>query len=99
MYDGMVADGYIVADGGAAFLIGTMDACPILDIHLVANAYIVYISPDHSVEPEAAITTRYHIAHDGGVGSYETIFTKLWKFALYGKNDRHMHDLRCTEPY
>src|SRR6185369_16350426 len=80
MHQCIVADRNIAANFCWIFLVGTMDHRAILYVYLVTHFNIVYITPDHGVEPYAAIITHYHITNHGGIGCYKTIFSKLGMF-------------------
>jgi hypothetical protein len=89
MYDGVMPDGHIIADGSPAFLKSAMDAGAILHIHLVPDLNIIHIAADNGIEPKTAIVSAYNIAYNGGVGGNETIITELRMFIFYGQYDGH----------
>jgi len=89
MYDGVMTDGDVVPDDRLGFLVGGMDYDAILDIDLVANANAVDVTADDGIEPDAAFIAYLYVADDGGIGSYETIFSKFGEFTFDGENGGH----------
>ena len=89
MNNGMMTDGYVVADGGAEALVGAVKAGAILDVDLVPDTNEIHIAPHYGIEPGAAIVAHYNVTDDRGIGSYETIVAELWVFTFNGKYDGH----------
>jgi hypothetical protein len=83
MYNGIVSDGYIIANQRFCFLIGAMNYCTILHIHFITHTDAVHISPYYRIEPDAAGFTHNYIAYYGGIRRYETIIAPLRKLTLY----------------
>jgi hypothetical protein len=90
MYDGIVANGYIIPDIDLGLLVSTMEHCAILYIHFVANADTVNIAAYHSVEPDTAIIAQYYVPYHSGIGCYETIFSELGGYAFHRENNSHL---------
>jgi hypothetical protein len=78
-----VANGYLIADGNAGFLVGAVNDHAILDIHLVADRNAVDVAPYHSIEPDAAFVTHLYISYDRGIGSDKTILSELGELPFY----------------
>lgn len=89
MYDGVMADGDVVADDGPGFLVGGMDDDAVLDIDFVADADAVDVTADDGIEPDAAFIAYLYVADDGGIGSDETILAEFGEFTFDGENGGH----------
>jgi hypothetical protein len=83
MHNGIVPDGYIIANLRFCFLESAMDYCTILHIHFITHTDAVHIPPYYCIEPDAAGFTHNYITHYGGIRSYETITAPLRKSILY----------------
>jgi hypothetical protein len=77
MYDGVMSNGYIIANAGTTSLIGAMYAGTILDINFIAHPNEIYVTSYHRIKPNTAIIPHYDIANNGGIWSNENIVTKL----------------------
>ena len=73
----VVADGYVVADFYGRFFIQSVEYGAVLDVHPVADADGVHISPEYGIEPYATVFSHYYIADNGGVVGQITVFTDL----------------------
>jgi hypothetical protein len=93
VYNGMMAYGHIIADGGSVFLVSAVDTGPVLHIYFVPDADKIHIATHNGVKPETAIVTGNHIAHNGGIGGNEIVVAKLGEFFFYGKYDGHWYFL------
>jgi hypothetical protein len=78
MYEGVMPNGYVVADNGLRAFIGAVNDGAILNIHFITYANAVYIAPYYGIEPNTAIIAHNHIAHDGGIRRNKNITSKLW---------------------
>ena len=94
-----MADGNVVADYCFRFLISTVNNHTILDIHFISDPYAVYVSPDNSVEPDAAVFSHHDVPDDSGIGRDVYIFTEFWRYTFNGKNDGHMVDFTIGQIY
>jgi hypothetical protein len=77
VHEGAVADADVVADGGAAFLVGAVEHRAVLDVHFVADADKIHVAAHHGLVPHGAVVAHGHIADDGGVFGEETVFPEL----------------------
>jgi hypothetical protein len=75
MYDRIVGDGYVIADGSDGFLVGTMYHGAVLNIGIIANADGVDIPANDRIEPNGAMFPRLHIANYGGIRCYPIFFS------------------------
>jgi hypothetical protein len=85
MHQSIVADGNIIADLGWVFLVSAMDHCAILYVYFVAHFYIMNITTNHGVEPDAAFIAHYYISNNGCIGCYKTILAKLGCLSRTGR--------------
>src|SRR5688572_896821 len=83
MNDRIVTDRNIISNCCATLPECAMNNSSILYVHFVSHPDKIYISPDHGVEPGAAVITHHDITHDGGIRRNETVFSKRGKFVLY----------------
>ena len=68
VYNGVMTDRYIIANGGTAFFKSAVDTGPVLYIDLMAHTNKIYIAPQNCIEPDTAIVSHHHIAYHGRVG-------------------------------
>src|SRR5258705_10117983 len=76
MYNGVVADGDIVADDGLGFLVSGVDDDTILDVDLIADADAVDIAAYDGIEPDAGLVTDLDISDHGGIGGDKAIISQ-----------------------
>src|SRR4030095_6581868 len=89
VHNGVVTNRNIISDRCTGSFECTMNARSILDIYFITYADEIHIAANHCIEPDAAVVTHDHITNDSGVGSNETIFSKLRVFVFNRKYDRH----------
>ena len=77
MYNRIMANGYIIANSSAVFLIRAMDAGAILHIYFIAQFNKVHITPYHGIEPKTAVITCHYVANNRGIGCNEIIVTNF----------------------
>src|SRR5690606_14976455 len=80
---GIVANGYIIADVGGEFLIGTVYNRTVLYVYLVSHFNVVHISSYHCTKPDTAIIAHFYIAGNNCIFSNKTVFTKFGFFTVY----------------
>src|SRR5690606_1036703 len=78
MYHRLVANINIISYSGTAFFIGTVYDCSILNIRIITNANIVYISTYYSVKPDGTMMSKRHIADNRRVRRQEAFFSNQW---------------------
>jgi hypothetical protein len=83
MYQRIVPNRHIVAYYGFGFLVGAVYAGTVLHIYFGTHPYAVYIAPNHSIKPYAAIIAHHHITHNSGIRGYKTTVGYFWRNALY----------------
>ena len=89
MYNGVVADGDIVADDGLGFLVSGVDDDTILDVDFTADADAVDIAAYDGIEPDAGPVTDLDISDHGGIGGDKAIISKFREFAFDGEDSGH----------
>src|SRR5690606_21121738 len=85
----LMANIHIVTDFRCRSLISTVDHSTILDIGIISDFYQIYITPNHSIEPNGRMVTHKHIANDSGVFGNKTRGGNLWQNSFYWQYYRH----------
>ena len=67
MYNCIVSDAYIISNKCTGLFICAMNDGAILHIYLIAQADDIYISPNNSIEPNAALVAHNHIANNSAI--------------------------------
>ncbi len=83
MNQGIMPNGYVVANGGAVFLVGAVYYGAVLNVHFVAHFYKVNVAPNYGTKPYAALVAHFYVAHYGGVFCYVAVVWNLWRNAVY----------------
>jgi hypothetical protein len=78
MDDGIMSDTHIVPDDCLTSFISAMDDGTILDVYTLSHAYAIHISASHTIEPEAAFISTYHISDEIGSRSDVDVLTQTW---------------------
>jgi hypothetical protein len=60
-----------------------MNNGPILDVDFISHANAVDIAPYYCIEPDAALVSHFHIANNGTIRRYKTIFSPFWINVFY----------------
>jgi len=89
MYYRIMTNGNVISNCCARSFKCTVNTGSILDIYLIADANKIYIATNNCIKPDTSVITHDHVTHDSGVGSDETIFSKLWIFVFNWKYNRH----------
>jgi len=89
MHNGVVANAYVVANGGGVLLVGAVDAGAILHVYAVAQCNGVDIAAHHRVKPKAARIAGGHLPNDGGIWGNIAVGAKAGQQVVYGQNDGH----------
>jgi hypothetical protein len=79
-----VPHGHTAADDQRRGIVGHMEHGIVLDIGRLANADVVHVSPDHSVVPDAAAGSDFHIADDPGAVGDEYVIGNPRKLIAVG---------------
>jgi hypothetical protein len=83
VYDGLVSNGYIVADIQRGFLVCAMENCPVLDVYIVADPDGMHVTANHCVEPYTAVIAHYNITGKCGIICQKAVFSHLREYAFY----------------
>src|SRR5690606_40078643 len=59
-----------------------MNHCTILNIHFITDGNGVDSSPNHSINPDAALVSHGHFSHNHSIFSYKAIFRNLRTFSV-----------------
>src|SRR5690606_30138573 len=72
--NGVMTDGYMIADNGFEFLISTMDHHTVLNIGMMPDLNAVYIASYHGVEPYGTVISHFNITNQCGIRSDPAMF-------------------------
>lgn len=89
MYDGVMADGDVVADDGLGFLVGGVYDDAVLYVDLIADADAVDVAADDGVEPDACFVAYFDVSNYGCIGGDEAVFSKFGEFTFNGEDSGH----------
>jgi hypothetical protein len=83
MHDGIVRNGYLIANECARLLVGAMDYRTILNIGIVSNTDLNYIASNHGIEPHGAVFSHFHIPDHGSIGCQPAVISHFWSKSIY----------------
>src|SRR5690606_8552941 len=89
VYQRVMTNIYIAANYRWRRFKGTMHHYPVLDVGILANPDVIYVTPHHRVKPYRTMHTQFHIPYDRSIFSNKTIFSYPRVHTLYGKNQWH----------